>query len=158
MIFSSAKSQAADYVLEIEAQDVLTQITQDLRAASEIKITPRFNDIDTLTIKYHGTSMFYYENGKTRTNEAQIFDITDTRVYAVSDQYKLNAKRKNDGVYRNPITGGNFFGDTVIRKLQYSMLDKKVLRITLEMESQITRRRIKVSTAVYMPAYENNNE
>ena len=155
MMFKAAKEQAADYVLEVEAQDILSRITQDLRAASKVEITPRFHqadiDIDTLTIKYHAIK---YDAGK-------IIDIIDTRVYKVSDQYKLNAKRQDDKIYLNPINGGNFFGDTIIRKLKYSFLDKRVMHITLEMQSVSTidtfgtNRRIKVSTAVFMPACEN---
>lgn len=156
-IFSNAKEQAANYVLEVEAQDILTRITQDLRAASYVERKKRFKqennglDIDTLTIKYHGASTFYYENNKKRYNDAKIFDIIDTRVYVVNNDYKLNAKRNDDGNYLNPISGGNFFGDTVIKQLNYDRLAQNVIHITLEIESISTNRRIKISTAVFMP-------
>ena len=148
MIFKAAREQAADYVLEVEVHEVLTRITQDLRAASSVERKSRFKhgdiDIDTLTIKYHAIK---FDAGK-------IIDLIDTRVYAVSNAYKLNAKRQDDGTYLNPITGDNFFGDTVIRKLKYSKLDDRVIHITLEMQSLQTNQRLKVSTAVYMPACE----
>ena len=148
MIFKAAREQAADYVLEVEAHEVLTRITQDLRAASSVERKSRFNhddiDIDTLTIKYHAIK---YDAGK-------IIDLIDTRVYAVSNAYKLNAKRQDDGTYLNPITGDNFFGDTVIRRLKYSKLDDRVIHITLEMQNLQTNQRLKVSTAVFMPACE----
>ena len=145
-IFSTAKSQAADYVLEVEAQDALTRITNDLRAAASIERKKRFGDkdIDTIIIEYHAIK---YDVGK-------IIDIIDTRIYKVSNSYKLQAKRKDDDSNSNPFTGGNFFGDTVITSLNYSKLDEKVVRVELEMESLATGRRIKVATAVFMPACE----
>ena len=153
-IVDNAKEQVADYILEVEAHDVLTRITQDLRAASSVERQSRFNhngiEIDTLIIKYH-----------TIKNSGQIVDLIDTRVYAVSSNYKLNAKRNNDNTYLNPITGGNSFGDTVIRKLKYTKLDERLIHITLEMQSVSTNEKIfgtnrfiKVSTAVFMPACE----
>ena len=66
----------------------------------------------------------------------------------------MQAKRREGNTLFNPMTGGNFFGDTVITSLQYSKLDEKVLRIELEMESLATGQSIKISTAVYMPACE----
>lgn len=147
-IFSTAKSQAADYVLEVEAQDVLTRITKDARAASYVKREKRFTEpsIDTLTIKYHTI--------KSNASENEIVDVTERRVYKVSKNYKLNAKRINDNSFFNPITGGNFFGDTVITCLKYSKLAERVLRIELEIESVATNKRIRLSTAVFMSACE----
>lgn len=142
-IFSTAKSQAADYVLEVEAQDALTRIADDLRAASSVERKKRFGgkDIDTITIKYHTI----------KSDATKIIDLIDTRVYVVSNSFKLQAKRRDDGSNLNPMTGGNFFGDTVITALKYSRLGEKVIRVELEMESLETERRIKVTTAVFMP-------
>ena len=146
--FETSNNHAADYELEVEAQEVLTQIVQDARTASSVTKFAHSNTIysqnDTLIIKYHAIK---YDAGK-------IIDVIDTRVYVVSDSFKLNAKRQNDNHYLNPITGGNTFGDTVIRKLKYSKPTDKVLYITLEMESLRTNQRINLSTAVYMPACE----
>ena len=149
-IFSTAKSQAADYVLEVEAQDALTRITNDLRSASSIEIKKRFGDKDiyTLIINYHAIRY------NPSVDSGRIVDIIDTRVYRVSTSFKLQAKRKDDNGNSNPMTGGNFFGDTVITSLKYSKLDEKVVRVELEMESLATGQGIKISTAVYMPACE----
>ncbi len=145
-IFSTAKSQAADYVLEVEAQDALTRIVEDLRASAAVKIKKRFGnkDIYTLTIEYHTI----------KQDALKIIDLIDTRVYIVDNKFHLQAKRREGNTLFNPMTGGNFFGDTVITSLQYSKLDEKVLRIELEMESLATGQSIKISTAVYMPACE----
>lgn len=146
--YDSEKNHAADYELEVEAQEVLTRIVEDARAASSVEKILHSNAVysqnDTLIIKYHAIKL---DNGK-------IIDVIDTRVYVVSDSFKLNAKRQNDGVYLNPITGGSSFGDTAIRKLKYSKPADKVLHITLEMESLTTNQHINLSTAVYMPACE----
>ena len=145
--FSSAKSHAADYELEVEAQEVLTQIVEDVRAASYIKRQDRFGngEIDTLSIQYHAI----------KEDAAKIIDVIDRRVYVSNDNRKLNAKRQLDGTFLNPITGGSSFGDTVITRLRYTTPIYKVLYINLEMESLTTHQRINLSTAVYMPACES---
>ena len=145
--YDSEKNHAADYELEVEAQEVLTRIVEEARTASYVKRKKRFGnmDIDTLLMEYHAI----------KNDDGKIVDVIDHRVYVVSDNYKLNAKRQNDGVYLNPITGGSSFGDTVIRKLKYSKPADKVLYITLEMESLTTGQHINLSTAVYMPACKN---
>lgn len=146
-VFSTAKSQAADYVLEVEAQDVLTRITNEARTAFYVKreITYSGQEIDTLVIKYHSIK---------DENSSDVVDIAERRVYKVSKSHKLNAKRTNDSSFLNPITGGNFFSDTIITFLKYKKLDERVLHIELEMESLATNKRIRLSTAVFMPACE----
>lgn len=141
-----SKFHAADYELEVEAQEVLTRIVEEVRTASQVKRQDRFGnmEIDTLSIQYH---VLQYD-------AKRIIDVIDRRVYVSNDSYKLNAKRQLDGTYLNPITGGSSFGDTVIKRLRYSRPADKVLHITLEMESLTTHKRIKLSTAVYMPACE----
>jgi len=145
--FSSAKSHAADYELEVEAQEVLTQILEEARTASYLKRQDRFGnrEIDTLSIKYHALQY----------DAAKIIDVIDKRVYVSNENFKLNAKRQLDGTYLNPITGGSSFGDTVITRLRYTSPIYKVLYINLEMESLTTHQRINLSTAVYMPACES---
>ncbi len=146
-IFSTAKTQAADYILETEAQDVLTRITKDARAASYVKrsVTYSGQDIDTLVIRYHSI--------KEESSE-KIVDVTERRVFKVSKSYLLNSKRTNDNSFLNPITGGNFFGDTLITYLKYKKIGERVMHIELEMESLVTHKRIRLSTAVFMPACE----
>ena len=155
-IYRLAKAQAADYMLAVEAQEVLTRITEDLRAAKSFKIIPietsDEKDIDTIIINYHGASTFYYEDNKKRFDDRKIFDVIDTRVYTVSN-YKLHSKRRDTDLKSNPITGGNFFGDTVVTYLKFTNIEDKVLHITLEMESLTTNNKIRLSTAVFMPAY-----
>ena len=145
-IYRLSKVQAADYVLAIEAQDVLTRITDDLRAAKSFDTQKISDDIEQIAIEYH-----------TIKNDAfKIIDLTDTRVYTVSN-YKLHSKRRDTDLKSNPITGGNFFGDTSVTKLKFSKLDDypNVVHITLEMTSLVTNEKIKLSTAVFMPAYED---
>ena len=160
-IYRLAKVQAADYVLAYEAQESLTRITDDLRAASRVTIdkAKTGNEYDSIIIEYHGASTFYYENDKKRFDDRKIFDVIDTRVYKVGKiNHKLQAKRQDDDAELNPITGGNFFGDTSVTKLKFSKLDddyQNVVHITLEMASIVTNEKIKLSTAVFMPAYED---
>ncbi len=148
-IFSTAKTQAADYVLEVEAQDVLTRITKDARAACYVKreVTYSGQDFDTLVIKYNSIKAEDYMD---------IVDVMERRVYKVGNKpkYRLQAKRTNDSMFLNPITGGNFFGDTVITCLKYSKLGERVMHIELEMKSSATQKFIRLSTAVFMPACE----
>ena len=150
-IFSTAKEQAADYVLEVEAQDVLTRITQDLKAASYVKHTAAKNidSCENLEIQYHAI----------KQDAGKIIDIIDTRIYVVAKTKERNlpyvyAQRQN-GYHSSPITGGNSFGDTSVVRLQYRKIDDRVIHITLEMKSEVTRRHIKISTAVFMPACED---
>ena len=147
-IFSTAKTQAADYVLEVEAQDVLTRITKDARAACYVKreIAYSGQNIDTLVIKYNSIKV---------EGSADIVDVTERRVFKVGKTIRrLQAKRTNDSTFLNPITGGNFFGDTVITCLKYSKLGERVMHIELEMKSSATQKFIRLSTAVFMPACE----
>ena len=154
-IFRLAKSQAADYVLEVEAQDGLTRITQDARAAQSVAIKEVLNDIEQITIEYHATDDKYYDrDSKTNVkNDLIILDVIGTQIYTVTGSRKVHAKRHDTDVKLNPITGGNFFGDTSVTYLKFKKSDENVLSITLEMESLATHKRIKLSTAVFMPAY-----
>ena len=165
-IVDNAKEQVADYILEVEAHDVLTRITQDLRAASYVKRSTAIGgtEIDKIEIQYHGASTYYYENDKKRFNEAQIFDIIDTRIYTVSRTENHGAyvyAQRQNGSISSPISGGNSFGETIVTKLKYTKLDERLIHITLEMQSVSTNEKIfgtnrfiKVSTAVFMPACE----
>lgn len=156
-IFELGKNQLADYVLETEAQYVMERITHQARVAKEVKVDNDRNSI-----------MFIYHTVNDRSYGTEIFTHDGYSVFAVYDvlerQYfiprmnsdgtfyeNLNAKRTDDGNLINPITGGNFFGDTKIISLQFKELNQNVLHVTLEMESRITERKIKLNTAVFMP-------
>ena len=145
-IYRLSKVQAADYVLAYEAQEVLTRITDDLRAAKSFETQKISDDIEQITIKYHTI----------KKDKLKIIDVIDTRIYTVSN-YNLHSKRNDTSLKSNPITGGNFFGDTSVTKLKFSKLDDypNVVHITLEMTSLVTNEKIKLSTAVFMPACEN---
>ena len=147
-IYRLSKVQAADYVLAYEAQNVLTRITEDLRAASYVKraSAESGNNNDKIIINYHTIGNL--------KNQSKIADVIDTRVYNVAD-YKIYAKRQDDKNFKNPITGDTFFGKTSVTQLKFSKPAENVVHITLEMESQVTNDRIKFSTAVFMPACKN---
>ena len=147
-IYRLSKVQAADYVLAYETQNVLTRITEDLRAASYVKraSAKSGNDNDKIIINYHTIGNL--------KDKSKIADVIDTRVYNVAD-YKIYAKRQDDDTFRNPITGDTFFGKTSVTKLKFSKPAEKVVHITLEMSNSVTNEKIKLSTAVFMPACKN---
>ena len=145
-----AREQVADYVLETEAQEVLDRITADARTAYLIEIekaTGLNPDLENLILICHNK---YKED-----NSTTLTDNLAKRVYAV---YSADGKpfhvysERQEKIFRNPITGGNFYGDTIVRQLKYYFVpEKKVLHITLEMESDVTKQKVKFTTAVYMP-------
>ena len=146
-IFELGKNQLADYVLEAEAQYVMERITHQARAAKKVTVDKDRNSI-----------MFVYHTAAENSNDIQnVADVLERQYFIPrmnSDgtfYENLNAKRIDDGNLINPITGGNFFGDTKIISLKFKELNQNVLHVTLEMESLITERKIKLNTAVYMP-------
>lgn len=143
-IFDVSETHAADYELEVEAQEILAKIVEEARTASYVKRKDCFGnmEIDTLLMNYHTIDY------NPKEDDLRIIDVIDKRVYIVSNDFKLNAKRQNDNTFLNPITSNN----SVIKRLQYTRPADKVLHITLEMESLLTSQRINLSTAVYMPA------
>ena len=82
----------------------------------------------------------------------------DTRFYTVhapnNQAYRIYAERQPNGRPNNPITGNSFLGDTTVTELKF-IRDGKVLHITLELQSLETERKFKVSTAIFMPGYED---
>lgn len=150
-IFELGRNQLADYVLEEEAHYLLERISHQARTAKEVAAYNSANGV-----KFVGHTA--YDLGTTLT----VDDILETQYYlahqkADSQAIVLNAKRKDDGTFTNPITGDNFFGETSLVNLKFSELNENVLHITLELESLVTGRRIKLSTAVYMPACESKS-
>lgn len=149
------RDQLADYVLEEEAHQLLERIVRQARAAQTVE--PR-NGSNGVKFVYHAT---IDENRDTENPPAlTVEDVLETQYYLAyrkSDSQAINlyAKRQVDGTFLNPITGDNTFGETSLVKLEFRERETNVLHITLEMESLVTDRRIKISTAVYMPACES---
>lgn len=148
-IFHLGREQLADYVLETEAHNVLEMITQEARAAKTININHETDKFDKIEILYHSVA----NEGVT------IADIWATRFYiphrkketGIINLYRV---RQDTNSPTNPITGENYFGVTQINSVKYKRSDK-LLHITLEMESLATHKKIKLNTAVFMPAYED---
>ena len=138
-----AREQVADYVLETEAQEILDRITADAKAARSVEIGEYF-DFEKIIFICH-------EN---RPDKVYIYDILDRKIYRALGSIYFN--HKEDETPNNPVTGKNSFGNTIVTDLNFSgdFLPKKVLHITLEMQSEVTKQKVKFSTAVYMPACE----
>lgn len=143
-IFHLGRTQLADYVLEEEVHDVLSRMIYDARAAKSVDLT------EPLAPKF----IYRTINEK---NGGVIEDIEKPRVYKLYGtlkeagskiEYKL--KFEGDG---NPMTGDNYFGATRVMDFHCAVddADNKLLHITLEMQSEISSHKIKISTAVYMP-------
>lgn len=146
-IFYLGKIQLADYVLEEEVHDVLSRLIYDARAAKNVT-----------AVEGSPTLIFTYRTIKeVRTNGGiakrdVIADREEPRVYMLNDS-KIYYERQNIPV--NPITGDNYFGLTRVTQFKFNKPAKNVLRVTLEMESEISHHKIKISTAVYMPGCED---
>ena len=153
-IFELSRNQLADYVLEEEAHYLLERITHQARAAKSVEV---FNELNT--------AKFFYRTSAEDTlvhKELTIDDVWETQWYLPhtkkgSRALNVHAKRKNDEIYLNPITGDNSFGETTLVNLKFSELNENVLHITLEMKSLVTGRKLKLSTAVYMPSCESKS-
>lgn len=165
--FQVGKGQLADYVLEAEAQYAMERITHQARVAKEVEIN---NNDHTIKFVYHTVndrdevSRFTdAEQGKYSLHT--VADVWETQYFIppkdnITGIYTaLNAKRQLQGPLGNPITGGNSFGGTKINDLRYDFdAAKKLLHITLEMESLDSGHKIKLSTAVFMPNLELDDE
>ena len=163
-IFSTAKTQSADYVLENEAQNILQRISDDAKSAHSVEIKQAIGgkEIQEIFFNYHvagnDLSRDYFKNNYNGfTNE--IVDLIYTHRYTVylpsQGGYKVYAERMKNGQVTNPISGGNFFGDTSVTKLKFSMPKEKILHIELEMQSLVTKKKFKVSTSVFMATCES---
>lgn len=162
-IFQLGKEQLADYVLETEARYVMELITQKARVAKEIEA---YNSINKIKIVYHAVDDnddYYRFNKSEPAKRYWLFsdkDVLETQYIFPRDSSEghrnLYAERQESG-NSNPITGENFFGKTHLISLQYDDRDKdkKILRIELEMESLMTRHKIKIAAAVFMPSCES---
>ena len=100
----------------------------------------------------------FFKNTKASSNITDAIDLLDTRFYTVhapnNQAYRIYAERQPNGRPNNPITGNSFLGDTTVTELKF-IRDGKVLHITLELQSLETERKFKVSTAIFMPGYED---
>ena len=163
-IFHASRTQMANYILESEAQYLMERVTQEARVAKSVKVMPRTDKIDKLEIHCH-------TGGKDDSNELSVADIWETRFFIPYPRQdkdgqfyfaNINAKRQDDGKYGNPITGSlpsgkpNFapFGDTKINRFKFDK-QGKILHVSVEMESMDTGKKIRLNTAVFMPACEN---
>ena len=146
-IFYLGKVQLADYVLEEEVHDVLSRIIYDARAA---KIIVAVKDSSTLIFTYR-TINEITKNGGTEIGDV-IADKEEPRVYILSNE-KIYYERQSQ-ITRNPITGNNYFGKTKVIEFKFDKPAEKVLHVTLELESEETHHKIKISTAVYVPGCE----
>ena len=164
-IFSIAKTQSADYVLENEAQRVLERITDDAKSAHSVEIKQAIGgkEIQEIFFNYHvvGNNLskdYFKKDYSSYTND--IVDLIYTHRYTVSHLQTgglhIYAQRMEKGKkVTSPITGGNFFGDTAVTKLKFTQPKENILHIELEMQSLVTEKKFKVSTSVFMSACEN---
>ena len=148
-IFYLGKTQLADYVLEEEVHDVLSRFTYDARAA---KIVTAYNNPPMITFNYRTINEKKNKDGSINKGDV-IADTEKIRVYMVGSS-KIYYERQTE-IAVNPITGDNFFGLTRVTEFKFSKLAKNVLHVTLEMQSEQTQHKIKISTAIYIPGCEN---
>lgn len=153
-ILQLGKAQLADYVLEEEVHEVLSRLIYDARAA---KIVEADNGSSVLTFTYR-TINEIVKNGGTVVGDV-IADKEENRVYILNgklgqENSKINYKRIQENL-GNPITGDNYFGATRITQFAFDKPAANVLRVMLEMQSEETGHKIKISTAVYMPGCES---
>lgn len=162
----SANSQANDYILESEANDILSRITRDARAA--VKVT--YSKGSTVNAEREDITFYFHTNPNSNiilTNDKSelkdIIDVIDTRNYiryaknSTDTRWRLYAQRQNK--ITSPISGneGNkndIPGDTSIEELKFSIRKEKILHISLKIKSIRTGRVLSVNTSVYMPACE----
>ena len=160
-----SQKYSAEHVLESEAQYVIERISHSARAAKKVIIEKAVGNKEIYKITFYqhvlgnGTdTKRFFKNTKASSNIADAIDLLDTRFYTVhapnNQAYRIYAERQPNGRPNNPITGNSFLGDTTVTQLKF-IRDGKVLHITLELQSLETERKFKVSTAIFMPGYED---
>ena len=127
--------------------DVLSRLIYDARAAKSVEA---FN--------YNGTVTFAYRTINEST-KGVIAVKSAERVYLLygklgAENSKVNYKRVEEFL-SSPITGDNYFGRTRVTQFFFSKPADNVLRVTLEMQSEVSGHKIKISTAVCMPGCES---
>ena len=166
-IFSIAKNQAADYVLQNEIQNVLEEISADAKAAHSVEIKQAVggSELQEIFFNYRVVGNEEDENlfknsskNNFTTSTPEILNLIYTHRFTVGNTsksgYCIYAERQKSGAKVNPITGGNFFGETSVAKLKFSQPKEKILHIEIEMKSFVTEKKIKAVTSVFMPACE----
>ena len=163
-VFSYAKNQSAEYVLQNEVQTVLEQISSDAKAAHsvEIKSAVGGSELQEIFFNFHAVGNeinkknYPPKNSNYNGSTAEIIDYIYTHRFTVAGNngFKIYAERQKNGAKVNPITGGNFFAETSVTKLKFTIPHEKVLHIELEMINYVTEKKIKVSTSIFMPACE----
>lgn len=149
-IFQMTKIQIANYILETETQKIIKNISEDAKTAQSVKIKKAIGDANIYEIFF---------NYRTSITESGIITILKTpRRYTVGKTEThgnyIYRERLEDGPKVNPISGGNFFGDTIVTELKFSEPSENVLHISLEMQSLISKKKFKANTSVFMSACE----
>lgn len=166
--FKLGRDQLADYVLEAETNYVMERITHQARVAKEVEVKNFTDKIDQIKFVYHAVGN-RTDSEVVEVNDAaygrywmyKIFDVLETQYFIPHRNHdreiydKLHARRQELGALTNPISGDNSFGDTKINSLKCRKLRENVLHVTLEMESLVTERKIKIATAIFMPGCES---
>ena len=147
-----AREQIAEYVLETEMQDMLKRISNDARAAVKIEIQKNYTNSEIDAIIFHEFTTI----GEGHSGLSVVRDVRrDVVDFVGNDKNHFVVKRLASNTnFTTPVTGDNFFGDTKVTYLKFEMIREKVLHISLEMQSQVTKKKIKINTAVFMPALE----
>ena len=165
-IFSLAKEQAADYVLQTEAQEILERISEDAKAAQSVEVKKAVGNADIQEIFFNyrvlgnevKPARDYFKDETFNSSRLDIVNLIYTSRYTVGlgneHGYYVYAERKHKGSTPNPISGGNFFGDTTVTRLNFSQPVENILRVELEMQSMVTDKKIKVVTEIFMAACE----
>lgn len=161
-IFRLGRAQLADYVLESEAQYAMQRITDVARRAREVDLNNHTNKFKFVYRSVDSTP--YTEYMPSSMNPQYLLyidrDVWETRYFIPykkkgGNYINLYAERQ-ENIYTNPITGENYFGDTQLISLKFSKLNENVLRIELEMESLVTKHKIKIATAVFVPGLDKS--
>lgn len=142
--------QAANYVLENEAHEILEQIKRDARAASYAEVRKAVGDKEIWEIFFVYRVLSDSPARTTNLKTPSRYTVGATENHG----YQVYAERLRDGPKVNPISGGNFLADTTVTELKFSQPSEKVLHITLELQSIQTDRKFKINTSVFMPACE----
>ena len=154
-----AREQVADYALETEAQYVMYRVTSDARAAHRVEITSFDSGRDEIYLIYHAVSpniigVKFYDGENFIDSVESHIDILDRRFYLIGNNFSINAKRHDDNILTNPITGGNSYGSTIVTQFKFDedKLSGKILHVTLELQNSVTNQKVRLCTSVYMPA------
>lgn len=168
-----AREQVADYALETDAQYVIDRITSDARAAQFVRIK-NANGFDEIifycyTIDGQESDDFiaadgkYYHRNKELMFESRLYykNILDPRIYKVDNReggfFHVYFKHSDDDYHTIPLTGDSTYGDNYVTKFEVdrNKLEQKILHLTLEMKSHVTKQKVKFATSVFMPACES---